>query len=60
MDKVIEFYVQYGEAILAFVGAFAVLATATPNKTDNKIVDTVLKLVNLFGANFGKAANKED
>ncbi len=43
--------------LLQIVGAFAVLATMTPNKTDDKIVQVVLDLVNFLGANTGKAKN---
>ena len=43
--------------LLQIVGAFAVLATMTPNKTDDKIVQIVLDLVNFMGANAGKATN---
>jgi len=43
--------------VTSAVGLFAVIATMTPNKTDNKIVDFLMKAINLFGANFGKAKN---
>lgn len=57
MDTVINFVNEWYQVILAIVGAFALIATKTPNEADNKIADLLLKLVNLFGANFGKAKN---
>jgi len=44
---------------LAIVGAMAILATMTPNKTDNKVVlQIILDIINMIGANVGKAKNK--
>lgn len=45
--------------VTGFIGTFALIATLTPNKADDKIVQFLLDLVNFFGANVGKAANKE-
>ena len=45
------------ELFSALVGVFAMVATMTPNKSDNVIADKLLNLVNVFGANFGKAKN---
>jgi hypothetical protein len=55
-----EFIAKYWEFILALIGAFSILSTITANKTDNKIVGWILKIVNFLGANFGLASNKED
>ena len=44
----------------AIVGVFSIIATATPNKSDDKIVAVILKIVNLLGQNYGKAANKDE
>jgi hypothetical protein len=44
--------------LLEIVGAFSLIATLTPNKTDNEIMDWVMKAVNFLGANIGKAENK--
>jgi len=41
-----------------FIGAFAIIASMTPNTSDNTIVDALYSLVNLFGFNIGNAANK--
>lgn len=45
---------------LGAIGAFAAAAAGTPNKSPNPIVDFILKAINLFGANFGKASNKDE
>ena len=42
---------------LKIAGAFAVIATMTPNESDNKIADGLMRLVNMLGANFGKSSN---
>lgn len=41
----------------AVIGAFAAIAAVTPNTTDNKIAQFLLDLINLLGANIGKAQN---
>jgi len=43
--------------LLQIVGAFAVIATMTPNSTDNKIAQWLLDIVNFAGGNVGKAKN---
>jgi hypothetical protein len=39
------------------VGAFAVIATMTPNSSDNAIADGLMKIINMLGGNFGNARN---
>ena len=46
------------EAAAAIIGGFAVIATMTPNSADNAVVDFLLRLINFFGANVGKAENR--
>lgn len=41
------------------IGVFSAIATITPNTADNKIADFLLKLINILGANFGKARNDD-
>lgn len=48
------------ESAMMIVGGFAVVATQTPNESDNKVLQLMLSLINFFGANIGKAANSED
>jgi len=44
-------------AVGSIVGGFSVLATMTPNSADNKVVDMIMRVINLLGANVGKAKN---
>ncbi len=50
--------VQYLDVALAVVGAFALVASKTPNQTDDKFVQFGLDLINFLGANFGQAKNE--
>ena len=49
--------VTHPEVLLEVVGFFALLATLTPNDSDNKIIDGLLQVVNTAGGNVGKAKN---
>lgn len=42
------------------VGAFAMIAAMTANQTDDKIVNAILKVINIAGMNFGTAKNDPD
>ena len=44
-------------ALMMLVGIFSIIATATPNETDNKYFNYVLNAINWLGGNFGKAKN---
>tara|TARA_Y100000817_G_scaffold205588_1_gene161142 strand:+ start:1542 stop:1727 length:186 start_codon:yes stop_codon:yes gene_type:complete len=48
---------QIVEILTQVVGVAALVATLTPNESDDKIVGFVLKVVNVLGANVGKASN---
>ena len=50
-------YVAILSAVASIVGGFAVLASLTPNKSDDRIVQIILDIVNFLGANIGKAKN---
>ena len=50
----------YLPAILQIVGGFAVLATLTANKADDKIINTILKVINALALNLGLAKNKDE
>jgi len=54
-----DFLIKWLPIVTSFVGSFALIATMTPNQTDDKIVQGILRVVNFFGANVGKAANKD-
>jgi hypothetical protein len=57
MDWIIGNAGNMVDIALKIVGAFAVIATMTPNESDNKIADGLMRLVNVLGANFGKSSN---
>ncbi len=46
------------EIVLQIIGAFAVTAAATPNSHRNKVLDGVLRAVNVAGANVFQARNQ--
>ena len=48
-------YVEILSAVASIVGGFAILASLTPNKSDDRIVQMILDVVNFLGANIGKA-----
>ena len=50
---------QYLELLTQVVGTFALVATMTPNSSDNAIADFLAKAVNFLAGNFGKSKNAE-
>ena len=48
---------QYIEVVTQVVGVFALVATMTPNTSDNAIADFLAKVVNFLAGNFGKSKN---
>ena len=57
INQIVALGGQYIPIILAFVGAFALIASKTPNKSDDRIIQVLLDIINFLGANFGKAKN---
>ena len=57
---IIDRIVGYIPLALTIVGSFSAIATLTPNKTDDKIVQFLLDIINFLGLNLGKAKNKEE
>jgi len=57
VSSVMGNYMQILAAAASIVGGFAVIASLTPNKSDDRIVQMILDIVNFLGANFGKAKN---
>ena len=57
--ELLEKILSYLPIASSVVGTFAMIAAVTPNKIDNKIVDVLLKVINLLGANVGNAENKD-
>ena len=56
----IGFLVFISAAVQGVLGfGFAVIASLTPNKSDDRIVQMILDVVNFLGANFGKASNNK-
>ena len=51
---------NWWDVILAAVGLFALIATKTPNQSDDAIANGIWKAVNFLGANLGKAKNSDD
>jgi hypothetical protein len=49
----------YLPLVAQIIGTFAVVATLTPNKVDNRIAQILMDLVNFIGGNLGKAKNVE-
>jgi len=60
IDKIVELIVVWLPIVTSAVGSFALIATVTPNKVDDEIVNVLLKIINFLGANIGKAANKDE
>ena len=56
---VMDNYVSILSAVASIVGGFPVIASLTPNKSDDRIVQMILDVVNFLGANFGKAKNNK-
>jgi|TARA_R110000765_G_scaffold13421_1_gene40220 hypothetical protein len=59
MNTVMDNYAPIMSAVAGIVGGFAVVASMTPNKSDDRIVQMILDVVNFLGANFGKASNNK-
>ena len=53
VSYVMENYMQMLSAVGGIGGGFAVIASMTPNKSDDRIVQMILDVVNFLGANFG-------
>ena len=56
---VMSHWMEVFAVVTSFVGSFALLATMTPNKSDDKVMQMVLDMINFLGGNFGNAANKK-
>ena len=42
------------------ITACAAIAALTPTQVDNQIINAILKVVNIFGLNIGKAKNADE
>ena len=59
IQTVFGFVVEHWDQLFEVIGAFAVISSLTPNKSDDKIVQWVLTAINALGANIGRAANSD-
>tara|TARA_Y100001963_G_C6681504_1_gene400071 strand:- start:674 stop:856 length:183 start_codon:yes stop_codon:yes gene_type:complete len=59
MEYITENWSDILSAVTSIVGGFAILATLTPNDSDNKFFDALMKAINTLGGNFGNAKNEE-
>ena len=57
MDWLLENIGSLLDIALKLVGTFAVIATLTPNESDNAVADGLMKIINMLGAIFGNARN---
>ncbi|MCP4121881.1 MAG: hypothetical protein GY751_09025 [Bacteroidetes bacterium] len=57
MDWIIANWTNVLEIVTSVVGVGALIATLTPNASDNSVIDFILKFINLLGANVGNAKN---
>ena len=53
----VNWVVTHWSELFQIIGALAVIATLTPNKSDDKIVQWILDAINFGGANLGRARN---
>ena len=58
--KVLGFAQEYLPVLVSIVGSFSLLASVTPNKTDDRIAQVILDIVNFLGMNINKAKNDKD
>ncbi len=59
-EIVSDFLLKWLPMVATFVGTFAIIATMTNNKSDDRIVKFLQDLINFFAANVGKAKNDPD
>ena len=60
LKPIFEFATAYGGIITAAVALCSAIAAITPSKSDDRIVQFVLDVVNKIGLNIGKARNADD
>ena len=60
MTEIIEALPSWLVAITAVVTAATAITALTPTKTDDKIINKVLKVLNFLAGNVGKNKNADD
>jgi len=53
LENIATNWVEYSAVILAILGAFSAIARITPNTSDDKIIDTIWKIINKLGLRGG-------
>lgn len=51
---------KYLELLMMVIGVFATIATMSGNKSANKFVAGIYKVINILAMNFGKSKNAPD
>lgn len=59
VTEILNVIVSLVPVLLQIVGGVALIATMTPNKVDDKILQVLMDVINFIGANFGKAKNAD-
>jgi hypothetical protein len=57
VTTLMNWVVAHWDELFQIIGGLAVIATLTPNKSDDKIVQWLLDAINFGGANVGRASN---
>ncbi len=57
LGNIVQQIQKWLPVVFQIVGAFSMIAAMTANETDDKVVNAILKVINLLGMNFGTAAN---
>tara|TARA_Y100000310_G_scaffold91161_1_gene88451 strand:- start:833 stop:1030 length:198 start_codon:yes stop_codon:yes gene_type:complete len=63
MEAFFEFFDSFPAwiaALTAFVTAAAGIAALTPTRADNKVIDMLLRVLNVLAINVGQAKNADD
>jgi hypothetical protein len=59
IQVVFSFVLAHWDQLFEVIGVAAVIATMTPNTSDDKVVSWVLASINAVGGNFGKSRNAD-
>lgn len=51
---------NYAEIVTAVITIANIITASTPSKSDNKILNSILKILNIVSLNIGKNKNADD